>query len=56
LNNESTHNNRGTVGNGEFTWKGAAMQRGLEHGSRGIAIGRAVARQLLLKTLRAGKI
>jgi hypothetical protein len=35
--------------------KGAAIQRGLEHGSRGIAIVGVVTRQLLVKTLQAGK-
>jgi hypothetical protein len=39
----------------QFGWKGAAIQRGLEHGSRGIAIVGAVKRQLLVKTLQAGK-
>jgi hypothetical protein len=49
------HNNRCTVGNAEFTKKGASMQRELEHGSRGIAFGGAVARQLLVKTPWSGK-
>jgi hypothetical protein len=35
--------------------KGAAVQRGLEQGSREIAIVGAVTRQLPVKTLRAGK-
>jgi hypothetical protein len=35
--------------------KGTAIQRGLEHESRATAIVDAVARQLLMKTLRAGK-
>jgi hypothetical protein len=39
----------------QFSWKGAAIQRGLEHGSRGIAIVAAVTRQLLMKALQAGK-
>jgi hypothetical protein len=38
-----------------ISWKGATIERGLEHGSRGIAIVGAVARQLLVKTRRAGK-
>jgi hypothetical protein len=37
------------------SWKGAAVQRGLEHGSRGIAIVGAVTKQLLVETLRARK-
>jgi hypothetical protein len=36
-------------------WKGAAIQRRLEHGSRGIAIVGVVTRQLPVNTLRAGK-
>jgi hypothetical protein len=35
--------------------KEAAIQRGLEHGSRGIATVGAVARQLPVKTMWAGK-
>jgi hypothetical protein len=38
-----------------FSWKGAAILRGLEYGSRGIAIVGTVTRQLLVKTLRAAK-
>jgi hypothetical protein len=38
-----------------FSSKGAAIQRGLEHESGGIAIVGAVTRQLLEKTLRAEK-
>jgi hypothetical protein len=56
---QSTHNNRGTVGNGVFcggvcqgvimrttreriqSWKGAAIERGLESRSRGIVIVRS---------------
>jgi hypothetical protein len=34
----------------EFSWKGAAIQRGLEQGSRGIAIVGVVTRQLPVKT------
>jgi hypothetical protein len=37
------------------SWKGVAIQRRLEPGSRGIAIVGAITRQLLVKTLRAGK-
>jgi hypothetical protein len=37
------------------SWKGATIQRGLEHGSRGIAIVGAVARQLAVKKLQAEK-
>jgi hypothetical protein len=36
----------------QFSWKGAAIQRGLEHGSRGIGIVEAITRQLLAKTQR----
>jgi hypothetical protein len=36
-------------------WKRAAFQRGLEHGSRGIAIIAAVTSQLLVEKLRTGK-
>jgi hypothetical protein len=39
----------------EFSWKWAAIQAGLEHGSRGIAIVEAVTSQLLVKTLQAGE-
>jgi hypothetical protein len=39
----------------DMSWKGASIQRGLERGSTGIAIVGAVTRQLLVKTLRAGK-
>jgi hypothetical protein len=39
----------------QFCWKGAAIQRGLEHGSKGIGIVEAVTRQLLMKALQAGK-
>jgi hypothetical protein len=35
---------------------GTAVQRGLEPGSRGIAIVRSRYRQLLVKTLQAGKV
>jgi hypothetical protein len=38
----------------KFSWKGAAIQRGLEHRSRGIAIVGAIIRQLLVTTLQAG--
>jgi hypothetical protein len=41
--------------NASFSWKGATIQRGLEHRSRGIAIVGAITRQLLVKTLGAGK-
>jgi hypothetical protein len=44
-----------TTGAGIGSWKGAAVQRGLEHRSRGIAIVRARTRQLLAKTLPSGK-
>jgi hypothetical protein len=37
------------------SWKGAAIQRGLEPGNIGIAIVGAVTRQLLVTTLRARK-
>jgi hypothetical protein len=37
------------------SWKGAGIQGGLEPGTRGIAIVEAVTRQLLVKTLQAGK-
>jgi hypothetical protein len=37
------------------SWKGGANQRGLEPGSRGIAIVGAATRQVLVKTLQAGK-
>jgi hypothetical protein len=37
------------------SWKGAAVQRGLEHGNREITIVGAITRQLLVKTLQAGK-
>jgi hypothetical protein len=37
------------------SWKGAAIQRGLERGNEGIAIVKPVTRQLLVKTVRAGK-
>jgi hypothetical protein len=67
--NESTRNSEGTVANGvfyggpcrgvisrmKFRWKGAAIQRGLEHGCRGTAVVGAVTRQLLVKAQRAGK-
>jgi hypothetical protein len=39
----------------EFSWKGAAIQRGFELGSRGIAIVRAITRQPLVKILWTGK-
>jgi hypothetical protein len=39
----------------EFGWKGAEIRRGPEHGSRGIAIVGAITRQILVKTLWAGK-
>jgi hypothetical protein len=39
----------------EFNWKGAAIQKGLEPGRREITIVEAVIRQLLVKTLWAGK-
>jgi hypothetical protein len=39
----------------KFRWKGAAIQRGLEHRSRGTAIAGTVTMQLLVKTLQAGK-
>jgi hypothetical protein len=35
------------------SWKGAAIQRELEHGNRGIATVGAVTRQLLVKTLQS---
>jgi hypothetical protein len=35
--------------------KGPAVPRGLEYGSRGITIVGVVTRQLLVKTLQAGK-
>jgi hypothetical protein len=35
------------------SWKGAAIQRGLEPGNRGVAIVGAATRQLLVKTLQA---
>jgi hypothetical protein len=38
-----------------LTWKGAAIQRGLEPGNRKIAIVKTVTRQLLVKALRTGK-
>jgi hypothetical protein len=37
------------------SWNEAAVQRGLDPGSRGIAIVEAVIRQVLVKTSRAGK-
>jgi hypothetical protein len=37
------------------SWKGAAIHRGLEPGSREIAVVGAVTRKLLVKTLKAGK-
>jgi hypothetical protein len=37
------------------SWKGAAVQIGLESGSRGKPLLEAVTRQLLVKTMRAGK-
>jgi hypothetical protein len=37
------------------SWMGATIQRGPEHRSRGIAIVGAVTRQLLVKTLQAGR-
>jgi hypothetical protein len=40
---------------GRGSWKGAAIEREHEHGSRGMAIVGAVTRQLLVKTLQAGK-
>jgi hypothetical protein len=46
---------RRTTGARRNSWKRAAIQRGTEHGSRGIAIVGAVTRQLLVKTLRDGK-
>jgi hypothetical protein len=44
----------------EDNWKrnrqlGAAIQRGIQYGSRGITIVGAVTRQLLMKTLQTGK-
>jgi hypothetical protein len=36
-------------------WKGAAIKRGLEPGSRGIAIVKSVTRKWLVKLLQAGK-
>jgi hypothetical protein len=39
----------------KVSWKGTGIQRGLEHGSRGIAIVGAVTRQLPVKTLQARK-
>jgi hypothetical protein len=36
-------------------WKGASVQRGLQHGSGGLIIVGAVTKQLLVKTLQAGK-
>jgi hypothetical protein len=39
----------------QFSCKVAAIQSGLEHGGRGRAIVGAVTRQLLEKTLQAGK-
>jgi hypothetical protein len=39
----------------EFSWKEAAFQRELECGSKGIAMLETVTRQLLVKTLRAGR-
>jgi hypothetical protein len=38
-----------------FNWEEAAIQRGLEHGSRGKGIVGAVNRQLLVKILQAGE-
>jgi hypothetical protein len=38
-----------------FSFKGSAVQIGLEHRSRGIAIVKAVTRKRLVKTLHAGK-
>jgi hypothetical protein len=38
-----------------LSWKGAAIQRGLEPGSRGLTIVVAVTRQLLVKALQSGK-
>jgi hypothetical protein len=37
------------------SWKGAAVQKGLQHGSRGIAIVKAVIRKRLANILQAGK-
>jgi hypothetical protein len=37
------------------SWKGAAVEKGLEPGDRGIAIVKAITRQLLVKPLQAGK-
>jgi hypothetical protein len=37
------------------SWKGAAIQRELEHRRRGISIVGTVTRQLLVKTLQVGK-
>jgi hypothetical protein len=39
----------------ESSWKGAAVQRGLEPGSRGIAIVTSHYQQLLVKALRGGR-
>jgi hypothetical protein len=38
-----------------FNWKGATIQKGIGHGKRGIATVGAITRQLLVKTLQAGK-
>jgi hypothetical protein len=46
---------RRTTGARIGSWKGAAIQTGLQPGSRGTAIIGAVTRQLLVKTLWAGK-
>jgi hypothetical protein len=40
---------------GKAIRKGAAIQRGLKSGSRGIATVKAVTRQILVKALEAGK-
>jgi hypothetical protein len=46
---------RRTTGARKASLKGAAVQRGLEHGSRGIAIVRSRCTQLLMNILRAVK-
>jgi regulator of RNase E activity RraA len=48
-------NGRESVVRKASCWKGIAVQRGLEHRRRGIVIAGAVTRQLLVKTLQAGK-
>jgi hypothetical protein len=39
----------------QFSWKGAAIQRGHQHRRKGIALFGAITRQLLVKTLQPEK-